>query len=465
MSTASRVIPEDLAHYGDRVVAVEPGGVEVIPPEARHGSPLQLVWTWSSPNMEFATIGVGILGVLFWGLTFWQCVAAIVLGTALGAVTHGILSTWGPRSGLCQMVLSRSAFGFLGNVLPAGINALAAGIGWFAVNSISGALALQSLVSGLPKVLCLIVVVVAQLAIAFLGHNLVHAFERFVFPVLSVIFVVACIVVLSKSHPGAAAMKDFAPPTTGGFLLMVGASFGYACGWNPYAADYTRYLPSRTRALPVALCAGFGLFASCVLLEVAGAATVTAGGADVAPAEFTGLLPTVLAKLTLLAICLGAIAANALNVYSGAMSFMALGVRLPTRESRAVVALVLGGIGFVVAVFGLDNAGTNYENFLLIIGYWISPWLGVVLVDRWLRRGQDGSALVTRRSVNWAGPVAMALGMVVSVWLFANQTKYVGVIPDAHPSVGDITFEVGFVISAVTYAVLFRAMGRRGADA
>jgi NCS1 nucleoside transporter family len=460
MSLAINVGPdgEVTRDYGDRVVAIEPGGVEFIPLNERHGSPLQLVWTWASPNMEFATIGVGILGVLFWGLTFWQSVLAIVLGTALGAVTHAILSTWGPKSGLCQMVLSRSGFGFLGNILPAGINALAAGIGWFAVNSISGALALNSLVSGLPKSLCLIIVVVAQLAIAFLGHNLVHAFERYAFPVLAVIFVISAIIVLSKSHPGAAATAVPGLPTLGGFLLMMGAAFGYACGWNPYAADYTRYLRPETRPLPVALCAGLGLFVSCVLLEVAGSAMVTAGGADVAPGEFTALLPTVLAKLTLLAICLGAIAANALNVYSGAMSFMAMGVRLPTRAARAVVALILGAIGLVVALFGLDNAGANYENFLLIISYWIAPWLGVVLTDRWLRRGQDLSTVVRRDSVNWAGPIAMLVGMVVSIWLFANQVKYTGLVPDAHPSVGDITFEVGFVIAAVLYAILYRVL-------
>jgi NCS1 nucleoside transporter family len=469
MSAATNVRPEDLVRsYGDKVVAVEPGGVEFIPLEARHGKPLQLLWTWSSPNMEFATIGVGILGVLYWGLTFWQCVVAIVVGTALGAVTHGILSSWGPPSGLCQMVLSRTGFGFVGNVLPAGINAVVAGVGWFAVNSISGALALHALFSALPKLLCLVIVVMAQLAIAFLGHNLVHAFERYAFPVLSVIFVLACIVVLSKSHPGAAAMKDFAPPTLGGFLLMMGASFGYACGWNPYASDYTRYLPSTTKPLPVALSAGLGLFVSCVLLEVAGAGMVTAGGAAVDPGEFTGLLPTLLAKLTLLAICLGAVAANALNVYSGAMSFMALGIRLPTRESRALVALALGLVGLVglvVAAFGLGNAGTNYEHFLLVISYWISPWLGVVLLDRWMHRGQDLTARVGTQSVNWAGPIAMALGMVISIWLFANQTQYVGVVPKAHPSVGDITFEVGFVISAVAYGIFSKVPSLRPAHA
>jgi len=30
------------------------------------------------------------------------------------------------------------------------------------------------------------------------------------------------------------------------------------------------------------------------------------------------------------------------------------------------------------------------------------------------------------------------------------------VVPKAHPKFGDLTFEVGFVISAVLYAVLFK---------
>ena len=63
--------------YGSRVVAVEPGGAEFIPLHERHGSPLQLFWTWVSPNMEFATIFVGVLGVAAFGLSFWQAFLAI----------------------------------------------------------------------------------------------------------------------------------------------------------------------------------------------------------------------------------------------------------------------------------------------------------------------------------------------------------------------------------------------------
>jgi nucleobase:cation symporter-1, NCS1 family len=461
-TTLDPEITEAQLAYGSKVAAVEPGGVEFIPLEERHGSALQLLWTWSSPNMEFATIAVGLLGVLYWGLTFWQTVLAIVVGTALGSISHAVLSTWGPESGLCQMVLSRSGFGFLGNVLPAGLNALTAGIGWFAVNSISGALALHALWGSLPKELCLVIVVVAQLAVAYFGHNLVHVFERWAFPILAAILVVSAIVVLSKSHPGMPASREGAPPPIGGFLLMLGASFGYAAGWNPYASDYTRYLDPKTRPRSVALWAGLGIFASCVLLEVAGAGVVTAGQTAVDPSSFTHLLPTALAKLALLAICLGAVAANVLNIYSGAMSFMSIGISLPTRKARAAVAVVLALIGLVVAWKGLANAGQNYENFLLVIAYWIAPWLAVVFTDRWLRRGGTAREIVENTGYqNWAGPIAMLTGMAISIWLFSNQTKYVGVVPSNHPGVGDITFEVGFVISAVVYYVLFKALKAR----
>src|SRR5579859_8258998 len=78
--------------YGTQVIAVEPGGAEFIPLNERHGRPLQLFWTWTSPNMEFATVFVGLLGILL-GLSFWETFLAVVLGTVLGSVTQGILST------------------------------------------------------------------------------------------------------------------------------------------------------------------------------------------------------------------------------------------------------------------------------------------------------------------------------------------------------------------------------------
>jgi purine-cytosine permease-like protein len=448
--------------YGAKVATIEPGGAEYIPLSERHGKPLQQFWTWVSPNMEFATIFVGIIGVWFFGQSFWMATLAIVLGTALGSVSMGALAARGPLFGVPQMVLSRIGFGFRGNILPAGVNALVAGVGWFAVNSVSGAFALNALLGWNTK-LCLLIIVVAQLAVAFFGHNLVHAFERWAFPFLVVVFVIAGAVIFSKSHPGAHTAA-FSGGSVGGWLITFGAAFGYAAGWNPYASDYTRYLPKNTNRRATGLWAGLGVLISCVVLEVLGAAaaTITDAGkyANNPTAGFVSNLPTWIGDVTLIAIALGAVCANALNVYSGSMSFLALGFKLPLTLRRAIVAIVFGVAGFFVAWSGLSDAGTKYNNFLLVIAYWIGPWLGVFFADQFLRRGKNVAGFLFDRKHNpWAGFLAMAISIGLSIWLFANQTDYTGVVPKHHPAFGDLTFEVGFVLAALLYALFFKLLG------
>jgi nucleobase:cation symporter-1, NCS1 family len=441
--------------YGDKVAAVEPGGAEFIPLGDRHGTPLQQFWTWVSPNMEFATIFVGIIGVWFFGQSFWMATLAIVLGSALGSLSMGALAARGPLFGVPQMVLSRIGFGFLGNILPAGINSLVAGVGWFAVNSVSGAFALNALLGWNSKI-CLLIIVVLQLAVAFFGHNLVHTFERYSFPLLVIVFIIASVVIVTKAHPAA-----HVTGVPGGFLITFGAAFGYAAGWNPYASDYTRYLPPGTNRRATGLWAGLGVFLSCVALEVVGAAAATITSidkyADNPTAGFTSHLPTGIADVTLLAIALGAICANALNVYSGSMSFLALGIKLPLTLRRAIVAIVFGVVGFVLALSGLHDAGAKYNNFLLVIAYWIGPWLGVFFADQFLRRGKRVDGFLFDRKHNpWGGFAAMAIAMAASIYLFANQTDYVGVVPKHNAHFGDLAFEVGFVLAALLYAVFFR---------
>jgi nucleobase:cation symporter-1, NCS1 family len=465
-AASTAVIEADVREgtYGAKVATIEPGGAEYIPLSERHGKPLQQFWTWVSPNMEFATIFVGIIGVWFFGLNFWLTALAIVLGTALGSVSMGALAARGPLFGVPQMVLSRIGFGRLGNILPAGVNALVAGVGWFAVNSVSGAFALSALLHWNTKI-CLLMIVVLQLAVAFFGHNLVHAFERWAFPVLVVIFAIAAAVIFSKAHYGAH-ITPIPGGTLGGWLITFGAAFGYAAGWNPYASDYTRYLPKNTNRRAAGVWAGLGVLVSCLALELVGAAAATI--TDVArysgnpTAGFVSNMPIWVGDITLLAIALGAVCANALNVYSGSMSFLALGFKLPLTLRRAIVAIVFGVAGFFVALSGLSDAGTKYNNFLLVIAYWIGPWLGVFFADQLLRRGKNVAGfLFDRRHNPWAGVAAMAISMGVSIWLFANQTDYVGVLPKHHPAFGDLTFEVGFVLAALLYAVFYRLQRTR----
>jgi NCS1 family nucleobase:cation symporter-1 len=448
-----------------RATSIEPGGIEAIPAERRHGSPWQLFATWTAPNLEFATIFVGVIAVAFFGLGFWQAMLALVLGTAAGALTQGILSTWGPREGLAQMVLSRTAFGYRGNILPAAINTVMAGLGWFAVNSVSGAFALATL-TGMPVALALLIVVLIEVAVAFIGHDLVQMFERYSSYILGAIFLVATITIFLHADFGFV-QKGGSNFSVAGFTLAAGAAFGYAAGWNPYASDYSRYLRAATSSKTIAWAAGLGNFISCVVLMAAGAAAATIAGFDPgSPTDsFTSSMPTVIRDLTLVAIAVGAIAANALNIYSGAMSFLAAGIKIRFGLRRAIIALGFGIVGFFIAWSALADAGHTYENFLLVIAYWIAPWLGVVLTDRYLRRNTEIASIVTdaARYRNPAGVIAFLVGLIVSVLLFSNQSFFHGLFvaqsltATDFNGIGDYTAIVGLVLAAAAYLVLFRA--------
>src|SRR5450759_4074136 len=161
MQTAEDVekhVPIREGVYGERVATIEPGGVEYIALKERHGKPIQMFWTWLSPNLEFATVFIGVIAVAFEGLNLWQAATAIIIGTALGSISHAVLSSWGPKFGVPMMIVSRGPFGFQGNSLPAALDGLTASFGWFIVNSVSGAFALQSLFPSfsLPFWLCLL---------------------------------------------------------------------------------------------------------------------------------------------------------------------------------------------------------------------------------------------------------------------------------------------------------------------
>jgi len=445
--------------------AIETNDVAPIPAGERHGKPWHLFTVWSSPNLEFATVFVGALGIGF-GLNVLQAILAVLVGNALAGITHGILSTWGPEAGLPQMVLGRNAFGKTGNLIPSGLSTLVAGIGWFAVNTVSGTLALSALL-GCDAVLALLIVIVAQVGIAFVGHNLIQVWERYSSYFLALVWLIVAFVVFT--HSGA-----FTPsPVINGFswaafTLTAGAAYGYTAGWTPFASDYTRYLPAKTDKTRLGLAAGLGNFVSTTLLMSLGAVAfnlIEAAVGDANGGQFVvfGPNPTkvftdalgndALAKVTLLAIALGSISANVLNVYSGAMSFLAMGVKIGFKARRAIMVAIAGVIGGITAYFGVTNGdvGHSLENFLLVVAYWVAPWIAIVLVERLISGGKDAGKRALAPKEFGAGVIAFVVATGFSIWGFSNQVFYTGPLGKG---LGDMGALVGFAIAAVLYYVL-----------
>jgi nucleobase:cation symporter-1, NCS1 family len=447
-----------------KATSIETNDIAPISAGERHGKPWHLFTVWSSPNLEFATIFIGALAV-FAGLNVWQAIIAVALGNALAAVTHGWFSSWGPRHGVPQMVLGRTAFGLRGNILPAATSTLVAGIGWFAVNTTSGAFALTSL-TNLPVPVSVTIIILVQVIAAFIGHNFIQKFERYAFFYLAVVFAIVTVVVLAQGNYNVSPATDF---KWGAFSVGVALAYGYTQGWTPFAADFTRYLPANSSPRAVGLAAGLGNFtATTVLMSVGAIAWSGVVGEGLPTSAFTAILPGWLAVLTLLGIAVGSVSANVLNIYSGTMSFIAAGVKLGFKTRRAIMVVIAGVLGGALSYFAVeDNFRFLFELFLLTVGYWLAPWVAILVVDRLLRKGQDIDKLVkeeTKHS-NIAGPITFVLTTVVSVLLFAKAemptVQFYGALTGPGAENGDWTAITGGLSAAVIYFILFKLLNKK----
>ena len=447
-----------------KATSIETNDIAPIPAGERHGKAWHLFTVWSSPNLEFATIFIGALAV-FAGLNVWQAILAVTLGNAIAAVTHGWFSSWGPRHGVPQMVISRSAFGLRGNILPAATSTLVAGIGWFAVNTTSGAFALTSLTS-LSVAVSVTIIIVVQVVAAFIGHNFIQKFERYAFFYLAVVFAIVAVIIISQGKYDVNPATDF---KWGAFSVGVALAYGYTQGWTAFAADFTRYLPANTSPRAVGLAAGLGNFTATTLLMSVGAIAWSGiVGEGLPTSVFAAALPSWLAVLTLVGIAVGSVSANVLNIYSGTMSFIAAGVKLGFKTRRAIMVVIAGVVGGGISYFAVeDNFRFIFELFLLTVGYWLAPWVSILVVDRLLRKGQDIDKLITEgakhRSVG--GPIAFVVATVVSISLFAKAemptVQFYGALTGPGPENGDWTAAVGFVMAAVIYYVIYKLTNKK----
>src|ERR1700680_4053069 len=128
---------------GQRPVAdafgkVESHGIDAIPATERHGAPRELAFLWAGAFVNYASLFTASLLTTYYGLGVWDGLLATGLGTVSAAVILGLLSNTGPRTGLPQIVYTRSIFGRRGSYIGAALTLFLA-IGWFAVDCVVAA--------------------------------------------------------------------------------------------------------------------------------------------------------------------------------------------------------------------------------------------------------------------------------------------------------------------------------------
>src|ERR671933_1050477 len=193
MSTGAPTQPVEA--YTDEVLVIEPHGIEHITQKERHGRPISQGTIWFAAQINFVTVLIGSLAVEF-GLGFWTAAITCIAANILGALMNSAAVAMGPKLGMPQMAMSRGAFGYRGNYLPAFLASLLF-VGYFTTTNIVGAETVQQIWHGAPYTPMAIVLGILAIIITVYGYNLVHSVEHVMSIALALVFVVVTIMALS----------------------------------------------------------------------------------------------------------------------------------------------------------------------------------------------------------------------------------------------------------------------------
>ncbi|WP_406359852.1 cytosine permease [Streptomyces sp. NBC_00715] len=429
---------------------VEGHGIEPVPESNRYGGPWRLFTVWFAPNLTMTGVFTGTIGIAL-GLDFRTALAAVVLGTVVGALPTAYLSTWGGLTGTGQLPLARLAFG-RAVALP-GLLQWLSSVAWDALIGLFGGDALARL-CGWPFWVGVLVMMAAQGALGVLGYEAIHRLQIVMTFVLAVAFAVIAWRMLDGVHPAATGSATGADHM-GAFVLTSTIALSLSLSWAPYASDFSRYLPRTTSRPRMFWCTLLGLVVSFVAVQALGlwGASVLTDQTAAGVEELLG--GGVAGAFGLLAVALAAVCSNAMNDYSGSLALQTLGVRIP----RPVAAALAAALGFPLVLW-MHAADTTarFQNVLLFVGYWIPGFVAIVVVD-WIARARERAGApvdlaveTARRFPAWPSLLAFVAAFGAAV-PFMDTGLYVGPVADALHG-ADLSYYVAFLVALALYTPL-----------
>ncbi|MDN0199192.1 cytosine permease [Streptomyces sp. S.PNR 29] len=374
---------------------VETHGLDVIGDAERKGTPRTLFWPWFGANVSILGLSYGSFALGF-GISFWQALAAGVIGVVFSFLLCGFVAVAGKRGSAPTMVLSRAAYGVRGNRLPSVISWMLT-VGWETVLCALATLATATVFGRLgwgggteTKVVALVLVGALTVVVGVMGFDLIMRLQTVITVVTGVLTLVYVGLVADHVHWSsvsavpAGSGQDF----VGALVFMM---TGFGLGWVNAAADYSRYLPRTASSRGVVGWTAFGASLAPLLLLVFGLLLAgSSSGLSAAIAAdpigaLTTLLPTwFLVPFAVVAV-LGLVGGAVLDIYSSGLALLSAGLRVP-RYLAALVDGVLMIAGSVYIVFLADDFLGPFMGFLTTLGVPIAAWCGTMLADLLLRR-------------------------------------------------------------------------------
>jgi NCS1 family nucleobase:cation symporter-1 len=453
-------------------VPIDPHGIEPIPDADRDSTPMQQFWIWAGANIAPINWVLGALGIVL-GLSLIETILVVTIGNLVGCALFGLFCVMGHRTGVNQMVLSRSAFGRRGAYVP-GVAQLLLTMGWVGVNTwvvldlVLGVLSELGYDGGTTaKYVIGAVLMALQVVIAIYGFYLIRTFEKYTVPVAALVMVVMSILAWTKSDvTWSHSTVHGADKLTSISQLLTAIGIGWGISWLTYSSDYTRFVSRRYTDRQVFWATSLGMFLPTVWLAALGA-SIASSGSEADPSQLVASVFGVMTIPVLLLIMHGPVATNILNLYSCSLAALSVGLKAARSKVTAVAGVI--GSGVLIAFIQDESFATSFDSWIVSIIVWISPWAGITLVEYFvLRRGKvDVPALYEPPEhsiygdINWPAIVSLVLGLAAGwAWEYGLVKPLQGPIAKALGNT-DFSWAAGMLVAGGLYWILAAERVRR----
>lgn len=408
--------------------------------------PSSLLYIWFAANLTIGDFAIGFIPISL-GQPISPTLVALIIGNITGGALLGIMSTMGVLTRKPQMALSLGPFGKPGSSVMALLQ-WGNTLGWLTVNLVLASFALEIIMKGVYFVIPLLIVAAIVLLLAYYGHEAIRKFELAMSVALGILFLFISIRTVSDFMGGLIYSPAPVLPTYAGFGITLAASFSYIMAWGPYASDYSRFVGGKKEASRSFIYAFSGGAIASFWIEVLGmAVAIATSNSETNPAS---ALATYMGRyfiFGMVALFLGGIAANALNLYSNGL---ALNTAFP-RTGRRVPIFLGTAVAIALGIVGYFRFYDFYENFLLLLDYWITPWLGILIAHYfWLRPKIAGAEISSKK---YSGALAYSLAILISVPFMYPPAYFAGPIAVMLNGV-DISYYISFFLAVLLYILM-----------
>lgn len=351
-------------------------------------------------GLTFFSASMWTGGSLGTGLSFNDFILAVLIGNLILGIYTSFLGYIGSSTGLSTHLLARFSFGTKGSWLP---SALLGGtqVGWFGVGVAMFAIPVQK-ATGIDTNTLIIVSGLLMTATVYFGIKALMVLSAIAVPAIAILGSYSVSMAVD-SVGGFEQLKLIQPETPMDFSVALAMVVGSFVSAGTLTADFVRFGKKPTGAVLVTMIA---FFIGNSLMFVFGAAGAAATGmADISDVMIAqGLL-------------LPAIIVLGLNIWTtneNALYASGLGFSNITGRSSTMMSIINGIVGTIFALW-LYN---NFVGWLTFLSTAIPPIGGVIIADFLMNRKRYQNFATTEfKDVNWAGIVAVAVGVAAGKFI------------------------------------------------